>query len=1486
MAVSRVACVCSAIILLAAADFRGIAEAQLPTFSLGGLSASSSDTCGSQGPESFQNGSGTFTCSSGSFPPALALDGVEETRWQARTDLNYAVINISLPGEFSISEIQLIFRSYHAEAVAVFKSVDGGLSYSPLVLAAEDQAGCERIKEHSQHTIGDYTYSGFLFTGHIGASDVGCSDLFAPTRTLPESNPLLKLIRVEQGTAYRNHVRANALLIEMFNISQSALANNINALSINDVHIRATCSCNGLATNCSQDTGVCYACMNNTCGTQCETCCPNANNLPQGQYCELCNCNQHADSCFYNPAIGFGQCNSCANNTAGNSCEECQPGYFHHPALPLTSASTCQSCNCNQDGTSPSSNFNCAGQQSITPPTGKSNGDCTCKANVQGAKCDVCSDTFFNLTSSNPDGCQDCSCNPPGTNGSMSCNKANGQCYCKAGVDATSRQCSVCALGFYSATGRPESALAEGCLRCECDPAGSQHNNCERVGGQCPCLVNSTTGRQCNSVAEGFFLRSPHYQRQYFAANVPTPYDPLDTCCEVRTDHAILPGFQGIGYILLKRGQSITMRQKLTTTESTVVLAVRYATPVPGNVTLNITAYLLSPMDFTLTLPSSVSTASVAVTPTMNTLSPVGTADVPCTISADRDVYLDYIAVVPGAFRSPSANLDPACAEAVLRNATSSADVSCQQQVFVISLRTFKAQPCNCANGLGHCAEVDGKCDCAHGVGGQRCDFCLYGHHGTTAGCQSCQCADPAAPCAADTGLCQCPTLTVGSRCDACNITAFTYSATAGCSACGCDVVGSSNSSCHPTQGICHCRPNVDGDKCTACKASYTNFTTSGCQDCNCHPDGSTSPNCSQSTTNCDCKDLTMGRYCHLCQSGSYNLAAENAGGCADCHCFGHTSTCNSTTQLRNTVTSQFAAGNVLNDWQLTTRLISLTTASLSTTQVSPGKFGLTADLTSLATSDTRYFAAPRSFLGDKISSYGGYLSYWQSYTISALGVATTDPDIILVSGTTVLEYTHSTPLQLNTPTQRRVRLHEMTGWQIAGSPATRNQLMIALRDVEWILIKATHASTVSLSRIWDIELETADVSGTGRAANEVEQCSCPQNYTGSSCQWCNVNYMRFPSTATAVEPRGICVDCICNVHALDCHEANGTCIECSHNTTGLQCETCLPGFYGDATAGTPGDCKICPCSTPQAVDNTCSQQCAGGSCAPVQCTQCNHGYEGDTCQTCSRGFYRHSTGICTPCQCNNNTNVCDILTGECLNCSPMTTGPTCQDCADRFFGDARAQSCQACGCNMAGSRNLICNRTTGVCDCLPNRTGDKCSGCVDGTYDHAAGCVPCQCDVTGSHNQTCNKTSGQCPCRPGVTGMHCQGCADTYYNFTASGCRMCGCHVAAVTPVCDKTSGVCQCDPGATGRRCDQCHPQHSDIADSGCTTCDHCSNVTITRADSLDISNPNADILERSVGELQARFLAATPLIPLEDQLSGTRGAFLMKYCGTWIL
>ena len=48
-------------------------------------------------------------------------------------------------------------------------------------------------------------------------------------------------------------------------------------------------------------------------------------------------------------------------------------------------------------------------------------------------------------------------------------------------------------------------------------------------------------------------------------------------------------------------------------------------------------------------------------------------------------------------------------------------------------------------------------------------------------------------------------------------------------------------------------------------------------------------------------------------------------------------------------------------------------------------------------------------------------------------------------------------------------------------------------------------------------------------------------------------------------------------------------------------------------------------------------------------------------------------------------------------------------------------------------------------------------AGYYDLSAEHADGCLPCDCDVGGSRDSVCDVTSGQCPCRDHVTGRTCR---------------------------------------------------------------------------------------------------------------------------------
>lgn len=70
------------------------------------------------------------------------------------------------------------------------------------------------------------------------------------------------------------------------------------------------------------------------------------------------------------------------------------------------------------------------------------------------------------------------------------------------------------------------------------------------------------------------------------------------------------------------------------------------------------------------------------------------------------------------------------------------------------------------------------------------------------------------------------------------------------------------------------------------------------------------------------------------------------------------------------------------------------------------------------------------------------------------------------------------------------------------GQPATREHLLMALADLDEILVRATFSSMPVAASISSVSLEVARPGPSqGPRALEVEECRCPPGYVGLSCQ-------------------------------------------------------------------------------------------------------------------------------------------------------------------------------------------------------------------------------------------------------------------------------------------------------------------------------------------------------------------------------------------------
>lgn len=161
-------------------------------------------------------------------------------------------------------------------------------------------------------------------------------------------------------------------------------------------------------------------------------------------------------------------------------CDICRPGFAN---LTGENEGGCSPCNCNTAGT-----FN------AIDTCDADSGQCLCKDNVEGLRCDTCRLGTTSLSAENPLGCVGCSCDPVGSV-SPNCDPETGTCTCRPGV--TGERCDECISGFTSLS-------SAGCVQCSCDPRGSVNDSCSQDTGRCNCREN-VVGLQCDSCAPGFY---------------------------------------------------------------------------------------------------------------------------------------------------------------------------------------------------------------------------------------------------------------------------------------------------------------------------------------------------------------------------------------------------------------------------------------------------------------------------------------------------------------------------------------------------------------------------------------------------------------------------------------------------------------------------------------------------------------------------------------------------------------------------------------------------------------------------------------------------------------------------------------------------------------------------------------------------------------------------------------------------------------------
>uniref|UniRef100_A0A671YXW3 Laminin subunit alpha 3 n=1 Tax=Sparus aurata TaxID=8175 RepID=A0A671YXW3_SPAAU len=547
------------------------------------------------------------------------------------------------------------------------------------------------------------------------------------------------------------------------------------------------------------------------------------------------------------------------------------------------------------------------------------------------------------------------------------------------------------------------------------------------------------------------------------------------------------------------------------------------------------------------------------------------------------------------------------------------------------------ALPCNCdksgSTGAA-CDPVGGQCPCRQHVIGRQCTKCATGYYGFPY-CRPCECGRRL--CDEVTGRCICPPQTVKPSCEVCQTQTFSYHPLLGCEGCGCSPNGiktDAGPDCDRITGQCSCKPRIGGRQCDRCAPGYYRFPE--CVPCNCNQGGVTPGLCHPDTGRC------------LCKVSSFYFDPSNLHGCTSCFCFGATDQCQSSSKRRGKFVD-------MQSWRLESPDKEEVTSVLNTASNT-----VVADIQELSpTVQTLHWVAPSSYLGDRVSSYGGFLTYQsKSFGIPSEGMTLMDrrPDVVLTGqDMTLIHMASQVPLP-DRLYQGRVQLLE-GNWRhaVTNRPVSREELMMVLAGLVGLRIRALYFTQSQRLSLGEVGLEGATNTGTGSPGNTVEDCSCPPQYTGDSCEKCAPGFYRDNSGPFL----GGCVPCECNGLSAECEDGTGRCLNCKYNTAGDRCERCEEGYYGNAAQRT---CRVCPC--PFSVFAIGCREVFGD----FQCI-CKAGYTGEKCESCAPGYYGDPLvpgGSCRPCNCNGNGNSCDPKTGVCKNTlepGDTNTDESCQEC-------------------------------------------------------------------------------------------------------------------------------------------------------------------------------------------------------------------------------
>ncbi|XP_044534884.1 laminin subunit beta-2-like [Gracilinanus agilis] len=862
-----------------------------------------SSTCGLRGPEPYcivshlQDEKKCFLCDSrhpfsARHPQSHRIQNVvtsfapqrRSAWWQSENGVSSVTIQLDLEAEFHFTHLIMTFKTFRPAAMLVerssdfgrtwrvyrYFSYDCGSDFPGIPLAPPhrvDDVVCEsRYSEIEPSTEGEVIYRVLDPAIHI-------TDPYSP-----RIQDLLKITNLRVNLT-RLHTLGDNLLDPRREIREKYY------YALYELVVRGNCFCYGHASQCARAPGApshaegmvhgACVCKHNTRGLNCESCQDFYHDLPwrpaedgHSHACKKCECHQHSRSCHFDMAVFLasgntsgGVCDDCQHHTAGMHCEICRPFYYRDPARDLRDPAVCRPCDCDPSGAQDGGLCD----PHDDPILGLVSGQCRCKEHVVGPRCQLCRDGYFGLSTTNPQGCQRCQCDPRGTvPGGPPCDSNSGDCFCKRLV--TGKHCDRCLTDHW---GLSHDLL--GCRPCDCDVGGALEPRCAEDSGQCRCRRHMF-GRRCDQVQPGYFL--PFLDHLTLEAEKARG-QALDV-----VERAAHPGmtvsWTGVGFVRLREGQTLEFLVDSVSQAMDYELLLRYEPQVPEQwAEVTLTVQRPGPIS-----PSSPCGTTVAEDDHFRGMLQPGARYVVLSYPVCLEPGVSYTLLLeltraggdarPGA-PTPTLLLD----SLVLLPRWSSLEMFSAGDAGALERRaTFERYRCH-EEGL-----MPAKSPPPEACAPLLRSLAALLHNGALA----CQC-DPqgslSSECQPHGGQCPCKANVAGRRCDHCAPGTFGFGPS-GCRACQCSPDGSFSSLCHEASGQCPCRPGAFGPRCDRCQPGQWGFPS--CRPCHCngHAD-----ECDPRTGTCQgCRDHTAGDNCERCTAGFYgNPVLASGGHCRPCPC-------------------------------------------------------------------------------------------------------------------------------------------------------------------------------------------------------------------------------------------------------------------------------------------------------------------------------------------------------------------------------------------------------------------------------------------------------------------------------------------------------------------------------------------------------------------------------------------------------------------------